>query len=122
MLRNFFSTPNLLGRLLVILLFAGGLVFAGVFNGFVVETDAQSCCGDRTDASVLSDSSCCGQHRHQGIHAAGSLRAAIRSTVRSPTAPIRESALMIVQVESSAAIPDVKYGNITLNVDTEQQF
>jgi hypothetical protein len=63
-----------------------------------------------------------GQHRHQGIHAAGSLRAAIRSTVRSPTAPIRESALMIVQVESSAAIPDVKYGNITLNVDTEQQF
>ncbi len=40
MLRNFFSTPNLLGRLLVILLFAGGLVFAGAFNGFVVETDA----------------------------------------------------------------------------------
>ncbi len=29
---------------------------------------------------------------------------------------------MIVQVESSAAMRDVKYANITLNVDTEQQF
>lgn len=62
------------------------------------------------------------QQRHQDIHAAGNLRAAIRNTVRSPTAPIRESALMIVQVESSAAMRDVKYANITLNVDTEQQF
>lgn len=60
MLRNFFSTPNLLGRLFVILLFAGGLVFAGAFNGFVVETKAESCCGGGTDASVLPDSSCCG--------------------------------------------------------------
>ncbi len=59
MLRNFFSTPNVIGRLLIVLLFVGGLVFAGAFNGFVVETDAQSCCGDRTDTSVLSDSSCC---------------------------------------------------------------
>ena len=62
------------------------------------------------------------QHRHQSIHAAGSLRAAIRSTVRSPTAPTRESALMIVQVESSAAIPDVKCVNITLNVGADQRF
>ena len=54
MLRNFFSTPNILGRLLIVLIFVGGVVFAGAFNGFVVETDAKSCCGGGSDASVLS--------------------------------------------------------------------
>lgn len=60
MLRNFFSTPNLLGRLFVILLFAGGLVFAGAFNGFVVETEAACCCGDGADAAISSSSESCG--------------------------------------------------------------
>lgn len=58
MIKNFFSTPNLLGQLLVILLFAGGLVFAGAFNGFVVETKAESCCGGETDAALFSSGSC----------------------------------------------------------------
>ena len=63
MLRNFFSTLNLLRRLLVILLFAGGFVFAGAFNGFVVETDAKSCCGDRMDAANFSSSESCGTQK-----------------------------------------------------------
>ena len=60
MLRNFFSTPNVIGKLLIVLIFIGGLVFAGAFDGFVVETSAKSCCGGETDASVLSSNSCCG--------------------------------------------------------------
>lgn len=59
MIRNFFSTPNLLGRFLVILLFAGGLVFAGAFNGFVMQTDAKSCCeGAGTVNSSGSNNAC----------------------------------------------------------------
>lgn len=50
MLRNFFSTPNVVGRLLIILLFVGGLVFAGTFNGFIVKTEAKSCCGNEAEA------------------------------------------------------------------------
>ena len=45
MIRNFFSTPNVLGRLMIVLLFAGGVVFAGAFDGFVVETEASCSCG-----------------------------------------------------------------------------
>ena len=56
MIRNFFSAPNVLGRLMIVMIFAGGLVFAGVFNGFVVETDAKSCCGGKVDAALLSSS------------------------------------------------------------------
>lgn len=56
MLRNFLSTPNILGRLLIVLIFAGGVIFAGAFDGFVVETQAKSCCGGGTDGSVLSSS------------------------------------------------------------------
>ena len=54
MMRNFFSTPNILGRLLIVLLFVGGIVYGGAFDGFVVEIEASSCCGGGTDASVLS--------------------------------------------------------------------
>lgn len=50
MIRNFFSTPNVIGRLMLILLFASGAVFAGAFNGFVVEIEASSCCGGEIDA------------------------------------------------------------------------
>lgn len=56
MIRNFFSTPNVIGRLVIVLLFAGGVVFAGAFDGFVVETQASSCCGGSTDASIFSSS------------------------------------------------------------------
>ena len=59
MIRNFLSTPNILGRLMIVLLFAGGVVFAGAFDGFVVETQASSCCGGMDDA-IFSSSSCCG--------------------------------------------------------------
>ncbi len=56
MLRFFFSNPNFLGRLMVVLLFATGVVFAGAFDGFVVETDGKSCCGGTADDSVFSSS------------------------------------------------------------------
>ena len=59
MIRNFFSTPNVIGRLMIVLLFAGGVVFAGAFDGFVVETEASSCCGGGTDAALFSSSECC---------------------------------------------------------------
>ena len=59
MIRNFFSTPNIIGRLMIVLLFAGGVVFAGAFDGFVVETEATSCCGGETDVEHFSSSSCC---------------------------------------------------------------
>ena len=59
MIRNFFSTPNVIGQLMLILLFVGGVVYAGAFDGFVVETQASCCCGGETDAVLLSSSSCC---------------------------------------------------------------
>ena len=59
MIRNFFSTPNVIGRLLIVLLFAGGIVFAGAFDGFVVEIEASSCCGGGTDGFIFSSSECC---------------------------------------------------------------
>ncbi len=59
MIRNFLSTPNVLGRLMIVLLFAGGVVFAGVFDGFVVETQASSCCDGGTNVSLFSSSDCC---------------------------------------------------------------
>ena len=59
MIRNFFATPNVIGRLMIVLLFVGGVVFAGAFDGFVVETEASSCCGGGTDAAIFSSSECC---------------------------------------------------------------
>lgn len=66
MIRNFFSTPNVIGRLMLILLFVGGVVYAGAFSGFVVETEATSCCGGETntcgvgtDALIFSSSEDC---------------------------------------------------------------
>ena len=59
MIRNFFSTPNIIGRLMIALLFIGGVVYAGAFDGFVVETEASCCCGGETDTVLLSSSSCC---------------------------------------------------------------
>ena len=56
MIRNFFSTPNIIGRLMIVLLFAGGVVFAGAFDGFVVETEASSCCGGGMDDAIFSSS------------------------------------------------------------------
>ncbi len=59
MIRNFFSTPNIIGKLMIALLFVGGVVYAGAFDGFVVETETSSCCGGSTDASIFSSSECC---------------------------------------------------------------
>lgn len=56
MIRNFFSTPNVIGRLVIVLFFAGGVVFAGAFDGFVIETEASSCCGGGMDAALFSSS------------------------------------------------------------------
>ena len=51
MLKNVLNQHINLGRIILILLFAGGLVFAGTYNGFVVETEAEaSCCCGGTDA------------------------------------------------------------------------
>ena len=44
---------------MIVLFFAGGVVFAGAFDGFVVETEASSCCGGGTDAALFSSSECC---------------------------------------------------------------
>ena len=55
MLKNFFNQPNALGRLVIVLLLAGGVVFAGAFNGFVVQTQASSCCGSGTDVFSSSE-------------------------------------------------------------------
>ena len=72
MIRNFFSTPNVVGKLMIALLFVGGVVFAGAFDGFVVEIEASGCCGGGeieasgccgggTDASIFSSSECCAE-------------------------------------------------------------
>ena len=59
MLKNVLNQQISFGRISLILLFVGGLVFAGTYNGFVVETEAQtSCCGS-TDAPT-AETSCCG--------------------------------------------------------------
>lgn len=68
MLKNFLNQPNALGRLLIVLFFAGGLVFAGTYDGFVVKTEAEktSCCGGVPDAApsdgavAQPKASCCG--------------------------------------------------------------
>ncbi|MCY3742617.1 MAG: hypothetical protein OXH00_16500 [Candidatus Poribacteria bacterium] len=65
MVRNFFSTPNVIGRLMFILLFVGGVVYAGAFDGFVVETEASSCCCGGMDAE--STDGCCGETDTQRI-------------------------------------------------------
>ena len=61
MIRNFFSTPNVIGRLMIIMFFVGGVVFAGAFDGFIVETEASSCCGGGMDTAIFSSSECCDQ-------------------------------------------------------------
>ncbi|MCE2413446.1 hypothetical protein J4G07_05535 [Candidatus Poribacteria bacterium] len=68
MLKKFLNNPNALWQVLIVLLLAGGLAFAGMYDGFVVETEAQkSCCGGNTDAirsdgtiAQLKTGSCCG--------------------------------------------------------------
>ena len=59
MLKNFFNQPNALGRLVIVLLLAGGVVFAGAFNGFVVQTQASSCCGSDAGALIVSSNCNC---------------------------------------------------------------
>ena len=51
MLINFLSQPKAIGRLIAVLLFAGGLVFAGTFGRFVVKTQAKSCCDGGADVA-----------------------------------------------------------------------
>ena len=61
MLRNFFTQPNALRRLVLVLLLAGGVVFAGAFNRFVVQTQASNCCSSGTCVhTTLQASNCCG--------------------------------------------------------------
>ena len=61
MLKNFFDQPNALGRFVIVLLLAGGVVFAGAFDGFVVQTQASSCCSsDAGDFTVSSNCNCVG--------------------------------------------------------------
>lgn len=69
MLKNLLNRRVTLGRLILVLLFAVGLVFAGTYDGFIVETEAErSCCEDDTEVSAYADGpsvqpkvdSCCG--------------------------------------------------------------
>ncbi len=64
MLKSFLSRPNVFVRLLVVLIFAGGLVFAGTYDGFFPKTQAES---GGTDAAPtegsgaqIETSGCCG--------------------------------------------------------------
>ena len=59
MIRNFFAIPNVIGRLMIIMFFVGGVAFAGAFDGFVVETEASSCCCRGTDNAIFSSSEYC---------------------------------------------------------------
>ena len=47
MLTNLLNRRVTLGRLILVLLFASGLIFAGTYSGYVVKTEAEnsSCCG-----------------------------------------------------------------------------
>ncbi len=63
MIRNFFATPNIIGKLMIALLFVGGVVYAGAFDGFIVETEASCCCGGETDITLYSSSSCCAEYK-----------------------------------------------------------
>jgi hypothetical protein len=57
MIRNFLLTPNVAGRLMLALLFVAGIVYAGAFDGFIVEVDASSCCGG-AETEHFSSSNC----------------------------------------------------------------
>ena len=61
MLKSFLSRPNLF-RLLVVLIFAGGLVFAATYDGFSPKTQAESCCSgtDTEPIARTEPSGCCG--------------------------------------------------------------
>ena len=68
MVKNFFSRPNVFVRLLVVLIFVGGLVFAATYDGFSpkIQAENSSCCGG-TDAAPTEEpvaqaevSGCCG--------------------------------------------------------------
>ena len=76
MIRNFFSIPNIIERLFIVLLFAAGVVYAGAFDGFVVESEASSCCGRGMDAAIFSSSNCCDEEEEcdclGGGHGCGS--------------------------------------------------
>ena len=69
-MKAFFNTKSIVGRVLIVSLLAGGLVFAGAFavNMFVpTPTDAASCCGSVAsgiDPDEISSEmeSCCGSN------------------------------------------------------------
>lgn len=54
MLRLFLSKPNTVGRLFVILLIGGSIIYAFAFDGFVVDTTASCCCGGGETDETLS--------------------------------------------------------------------
>lgn len=59
-MKTFFSTKSIVGRVLIVSLLAGGLVFASTFavNMFVpTPTDAASCCGSVDQVTTSDDSS-----------------------------------------------------------------
>lgn len=58
MLSTFLSAPKVLGRLLIVLTFVGGVVFAGAFGGFVGQTEAKTCCPCETQTVNVSSNVC----------------------------------------------------------------
>ena len=77
MIGNFFLTPNVIGRLMIALFFVGGVVFAGAFDGFIVETEVSNCCGGidtcsgATDAALFSSRACDSQMCNCGCYLMG---------------------------------------------------
>ena len=91
MLKSFFSRPNIFVRLLVVLIFAGGLVFAGTYDGFVVETQTESCCGGMdvipTEEPVAHPeaSGCCGGTTHALLADGTAAQSKIKENPEEPT-------------------------------------
>lgn len=70
-MKAFFNTKSIVGRVLIVSLLAGGLVFAGTLavNMFVpTPTDAASCCGGKRTATPDGNAdeleNCCGGAKH----------------------------------------------------------
>ena len=57
MMKGIFTGKDVVGRFITVLLIASGFIFAIAFNGFVVQTEAKSCCGGGIDFPIFTSGS-----------------------------------------------------------------